>query len=1106
MRTRRTPAPIRAIVWLFKAVFLTVRAAFAVALGAAVLGGLPWALVRFSGWPLPHHMLSLSQLKTDLTSPILGDQFYLNAIAIVLWFLWSILAFSFLLELAYAVRRIPAPHVPGLGPAQLLAGFLITAVGVTALLGRSAAPARADISTVVPKARTAATAPAVISTHTGLRNSPTAPARETVHHVVPGDSLYKIAEEDLGNGEDWPALFKLNVGVQQRDGQHLSDPNLIQPGWDIRVTGAAATPATTAPVPAPVTPAPVATVPDRPTPDGPAPTPPSHGPSSVPLTPTAPALGTPSTSRPAPTAAPHANGNDHRSGTPSAGHAAHGGHQSGLWIELAVGGAIAASTLLALRAAAARRHKLGSLWASPYWPRPGEIMPVDTPQLPPALRPARTIALTPVEPDDGENLSCVGELDAFGAPAESLAPFDDLGTETAPGVATDKGGPDGRPSAPIAFVLPGDVSDGKREGCDPMWIPVAVTGDGRSVDLADLPGGLGLTGPGALGAARAIAAAVLGSRSPEQFGSILLIPRADAALLLDVPESDVDRLRRDVWHLRIVEDFNAAVAYLADHAAARAAALAEYGVPDFEALMQIDDLLDDPEPMVLLAVARGALDARTKALLDQPAQLRLHSVLLGAHPGGATWRIDADGEVTAGPGEPGVYAFSLSASGLRSALDVVASPEEVQPQIVAPDPLGPLAAPSSIGDDPSDETDDDAPAQTAESPSPAATAAPEQADDEHVSPDEVQDQAGDPAPPHLSAADPHHDLGRADAESPVATEPAAAGPAQRALEPDKDAAALSPQPAPVQMADRRPTPPVAGVLEPVPTGRSGLGAGDAGAELKQIQEILGQFRGTACQIRVLGPVTITTFTGPVQGTIRKGSRKLAALLAMYHERGRSTQELGVLWPDATEAKLPHIRKNDLYSLRDSLKRDVLAGCGPRHGYAAEFIPRRSGRYRLDQNYVGIDLACFEQLRTLAAGTHHRQVRRAAAEAALSLYDGELCEGMDDDWTIAPRVAVRRDALATATLLAQLAADDGDDEQALAWWERARVIDDNEEVYRQIMKTQGRLGRRADIIATRNLLEQKLDPLGESTSDATNMILAELLSERRGLPRERVGAP
>ncbi|MFL6110471.1 MAG: hypothetical protein ACJ786_03855, partial [Catenulispora sp.] len=78
MTARRTPAPIRAIAWLFKAVFLTVRAAFAVALGAAVLGGLPWALVRFAGWPLPHHMLSLGQLKTDLTSPILGDQFYLN--------------------------------------------------------------------------------------------------------------------------------------------------------------------------------------------------------------------------------------------------------------------------------------------------------------------------------------------------------------------------------------------------------------------------------------------------------------------------------------------------------------------------------------------------------------------------------------------------------------------------------------------------------------------------------------------------------------------------------------------------------------------------------------------------------------------------------------------------------------------------------------------------------------------------------------------------------------------------------------------------------------------------------------------------------------------
>ncbi|WP_344662343.1 BTAD domain-containing putative transcriptional regulator [Catenulispora subtropica] len=1121
MTARRTPAPIRAIVAVFKAVFLTVRAAFAVALGAAVLGGLPWALVRFAGWPLPHHMLSAGQLKTDLTSPILGDQFYLNAIAIVLWFLWSILAFSFLLELIYAVRRIPAPHVPGLGPAQLLAGFLITAIGVTALLGRSAAPARAEVSTVVPKARTATTAPATISTPSGLRSASALPVRESVHHVVPGDSLYKIAEQDLGDGQDWPALFKANAGVVQHDGQRLSDPNLILPGWDITIPGAATMPATAAPAPAltPQVAAPVTTIPATPAPDTRSATVPSHPvPSPAHQAPTAPEGSAPSSSRPVPTAPARSVGE--RPAASSARHAdGRGGAGSGLWIELAGGGVIAASTLLALRAAAGRRHKLRSLWANPYWPRPGEVKPLDTPQMPRALRPARTIPLTSAEPQDTEELVEISLLDAFGAPADATTPRNDQKSEIVPPGAMPAGqgrepyAQAGEPTQAAVLAVPSAPdADQDREDDAPVWMPVAVTSDGTSVGLADLFPGLGLSGPGALGAARAIAAAVLSSRSPEEFGSILLIPRADAALLLDVPEAQVDQLCRDVWHLRIAEDLDAAVTDLAMDAAARNAALADNDVPDFEALAEIDELLDDPEPVVLLAVTRGAPDERTKASLVQPQHLRLHSVLLGAHPAGANWRIDADGEVLSGAAETGVYAFNLSTAGLRSALDVVTGPAD-RPLIVATDPRGPLAAPDSIEAAAIDEPNDAAPTEPADASSLTDTDGSRAGDaDEHVGTDRVpaeadNDEVTQVEQPHGAGDDPSpFQVGAEPAREPSARDDAESEQHRRSG--DGAASSAAPPPAPV------PDPPRASAGSAGSRERFGAGlarlaeldADDAGATLKQIQEILQRFSSTPCQIRVLGPSTLTTFTGPVEGNVREGSRKLAVLLALHHARGRSTKELGVLWPDVPEGKLAHIRKNDLYDLRRSLKRDILAGRGPRHGYAAEFVPRRSGRYHLDLNYVGVDLACFEQLRAITARATDTEVRKAAATAALSLYSGELAEGMDEDWMIAPRVAVRRDALATASLLAQLATEAGDDERALTWWERARSIDDNEEVYRQIMKAQGRLGRRADIIATRDLLEQKLEPLGESASHATRMVLAELLSEQRGIPRDRIGTP
>ncbi|MFL6115198.1 MAG: BTAD domain-containing putative transcriptional regulator [Catenulispora sp.] len=1086
MRTRRTPAPIRAIVALFKAAFLMVRAAFAVALGAAVLGGLPWALVRFAGWPLPHHMLSLSQLKTDLTSPILGDQFYLNAIAIVLWFLWSILAFSFLLELLYAIRRIPAPHVPGLGPAQLLAGFLITAIGVTALLGRSAAPARADTSTVVPKVRTAATAPVLLSTSTGLRSTSTTPARESVHHVVPGDSLYKIAAEDLGNGEDWPALFKLNAGVEQHDGQRLTNPDLILPGWDITIPGAATTPTNATPVPT----APEPSAPATPTPAAPSATSTPHaGPSADNSAPTAPAGSAPSVSQTTP-AVPAPSTNQGHAAAPA--HRA--GADSGLWIELAGGSVIAASTLLALRAAASRRHKLRSLWANPYWPRPGETTALDTPQMPPALRPARTITLTPggpKGPQSTSDLADIGELDAFGAPVDRAAPTDDQEALTAASPAVPD---DLQASLGHAMASPPDLSailEAGEAGRDGVWIPVAVDADGELIGLGDLYPGLGMTGPGALGAARAIAATVLSTRSPEQYGSKLLIPRADAALLLDVPETDLDRLSQDVRHLMIVDDLREAVAVLGEFAAARTTALAEYQVPDFEALVQIDDLLDDPEPMVLLAVVRGVPDEHTKAVLDQPKELRLHSVLLGAHPAGATWRVDADGEVISGITGDGVHAFDLSAAGLHSALDVTAGVRE-RPQIVPPDPHAPLAeTPSAASADNEPHAHPDSLAITAD-PTPSTADEPVLA----PAPDDTMALASRTpqgvgairlvvAPPDNAESDEAAEVceqvpGRVDEDA--AHERTAGAP--------REIAALADQPPTPPMS---PAPPRLALVPPTYT------AVEDGAGIAAVEQILADFTGRAAQIRVLGPLTVHTASGQVSTKVRGGGWKIAARLALHHSRGQSLEELAELWPDLDGQKLSDARKNDLKSLRGALKRDVLAGTGT--GARAEFIPRHSGRFRLSPQFVAVDLACFDQLRAIAARAGSVPVRIAAAEAALGLYEGDLLTGMDEEWVIAPRVAVRRDALATATLLAQLAADAGDHEQALAWWERARGIDDNEEVYRQIMKTQARLGRRADISATKALLEAKLDVLGEAPSPVTYALLGELLSGRTPiLPR------
>jgi hypothetical protein len=55
-------------------------------------------------------------------------------------------------------------------------------------------------------------------------------------HVVDlGESLWSIADDELGDGRRWPEIFERNEGRTFGDGRRLVDPDLIQPGWNLDV-------------------------------------------------------------------------------------------------------------------------------------------------------------------------------------------------------------------------------------------------------------------------------------------------------------------------------------------------------------------------------------------------------------------------------------------------------------------------------------------------------------------------------------------------------------------------------------------------------------------------------------------------------------------------------------------------------------------------------------------------------------------------------------------------------------------------------------------------------------------------------------------------------
>ncbi|SDY73677.1 LysM domain-containing protein [Modestobacter sp. DSM 44400] len=101
-------------------------------------------------------------------------------------------------------------------------------------------------------------------TPAGASPGPAAPSAVEEVTVEPGDTLWGIAEEVTGDGQNWRQAWEANRGRTEPGGEVFTDPSLIQPGWALSIPTSDGGPA---PDPVPSTPQPTVPGPD------PAPTP-----------------------------------------------------------------------------------------------------------------------------------------------------------------------------------------------------------------------------------------------------------------------------------------------------------------------------------------------------------------------------------------------------------------------------------------------------------------------------------------------------------------------------------------------------------------------------------------------------------------------------------------------------------------------------------------------------------------------------------------------------------------------------------------------------------------------------------------------------------------
>ncbi|WP_060903235.1 LysM peptidoglycan-binding domain-containing protein [Streptomyces europaeiscabiei] len=231
MRTTHSHSPTTA----GSAVARVLKALGSLLVLATVVAGLPLLLAWATPviWASSHDDLAHLLDRQDT-----GAVFLLLLVAVG-WIGWAQFTFCVVRELAAQLRG-RTWHAPrGLGSSQRAAAALVG--GILVLLPTSSALASpAQAAPAISDARVPGQAPGEQHTAGAAADSvaatnATEPRAYTVREVRPAESLWSIAEQELGDGERWREIAALNEGRPMTDGQVFKSNSFLQPGWRLHM-------------------------------------------------------------------------------------------------------------------------------------------------------------------------------------------------------------------------------------------------------------------------------------------------------------------------------------------------------------------------------------------------------------------------------------------------------------------------------------------------------------------------------------------------------------------------------------------------------------------------------------------------------------------------------------------------------------------------------------------------------------------------------------------------------------------------------------------------------------------------------------------------------
>ncbi|HAP77601.1 MAG TPA: hypothetical protein DCR14_16170 [Acidimicrobiaceae bacterium] len=234
-----------------------IRGVASLAALAALLVGLP---VLLSSWGrLPGS--PSGDWWDRLRDTAVSDTTVFVVLTLAAWVAWATFATAVVVEFVAGIRGFQAPRIAFAGPFQRSARTLVAGVLLMLSLLQSTGPSYASVPRTTAATASGTTAPSfghespqpghviaititpdgtTVAPSTADESAPPSVPQDTatVIEVERGDSPWSLAEAHLGDGLRWRELYEINRGLPQPDGQSWTNPELIVPGWQLRLPSA----------------------------------------------------------------------------------------------------------------------------------------------------------------------------------------------------------------------------------------------------------------------------------------------------------------------------------------------------------------------------------------------------------------------------------------------------------------------------------------------------------------------------------------------------------------------------------------------------------------------------------------------------------------------------------------------------------------------------------------------------------------------------------------------------------------------------------------------------------------------------------------------------